>query len=34
MDAGPMIAMSFGLIIIWSMMIISMIAVWNGRDKF
>ncbi len=33
MDAGAIVAMSFGLVTIWVLMISAMVATWNMRDR-
>ncbi len=33
MDTGPIIAMGFGLVTIWVLMISAMVATWNSRGE-
>jgi len=33
MDAGPIVAMAFGLFVLWALMISAMVAIWNARGE-
>ncbi len=33
LDTGAIVAMSFGLVTIWTLMISAMVATWTMRDK-